>query len=90
MMKKMVVQALSAAVGTGLLGLIVGYLVYGKMAGDYVSVGTIFSPSGNMLESATQSLVGIDAMRGKIWMCGGVGALIGLAARMWPVLKLMK
>ena len=90
MIKKLLIQVLSAAVGTGVLGLIVGYLIYGKIAGDYVSLSTIFSPSGNILESAAQSISGIDAIRTKILISGGVGALIGLAVRIWPAIKLMK
>ena len=90
MMKKLLLQAVGAAAGTGVVGLIVGYLVYGKIAGEYVSLGTLLSPGGNLLESAAQSLAGIDAIRTKILTCGGVGAVIGLIARFLPALNLMK
>ncbi len=80
-------KLVSSAVTFGLLGLVVGYLIYGKIAGDYVSLSTLFATSNNVLESAVQSLAGIDAMRSKILMCGAVGAVIGVVVRLLPILK---
>jgi hypothetical protein len=78
MNKDIIVQALITAVVVGVLGLIFGYLIYGKVAGDYVSLSTLFSSSSNVLERTARSIAGIDAIRSKVFLCGGVGALIGL------------
>lgn len=78
MLQKKLMQIIGAMVGAGLLGMIVAYLIYGKIAGDYLSLSTIFSTSDNMLESAAQSLAGIDDIRNKILAGGVAGVLTGL------------
>jgi hypothetical protein len=62
------------------LGLIVGYAVFGKLAGHYVSLKTLFSFGGNALETALRSMSGIDDMRNKVLLCGLGGAVIGVLA----------
>lgn len=61
----------------GVLGLIVGYAIFGKLAGDYVSLKTLFSFGGNAFHRAFQSVTGIEDMRNKILLCGAAGAAIG-------------
>lgn len=60
------------------LGLIVGYAVFGKWAGDYVNLETLFSFGGNKLQGAFRSLSGVEDMRNKILICGAVGAVVGV------------
>ena len=60
------------------LGLLVGYVFFGKWAGDYVSLKTLFSFGGNSIQSAFRSISGIEEMRDKILVCGVIGALVGL------------
>ncbi len=62
----------------GVLGLIVGYAIFGKLAGDYVSLKTLFSFGGNAFHRAFQSVSGIEDMRNKILLCGAAGAVIGV------------
>lgn len=62
----------------GVLGLIVGYAIFGKLAGDYVSLKTLFSFGGNAFHRAFQSVTGIEDMRNKILLCGAAGAVIGV------------
>ena len=83
MTKKMI----GTIVGAGIAGLIVGYLIFGKIEGDYVSWSTIFSSSNNFLESAEQSIFGIDSIRNKILLCGGGGVLISVISIFLPKLK---
>lgn len=59
------------------LGLIVGYAIFGKWAGDYVSLKNLLSFGGNGLQSAFRSISGIEDMRNKILICGAVGAVLG-------------
>ncbi len=73
-MKKNLLSIIAFAV----LGLIVGYAIFGKWAGDYVSLNTLFSFGGNAFHRAFQSVTGIEDMRNKILLCGAAGAAVGV------------
>ncbi len=60
------------------LGLIIGYAIFGKWAGDYVSLKTLFTFGGNAFQRAFQSVSGIEDMRTKILLCGAAGAAVGV------------
>lgn len=60
------------------LGLVIGYWFFGKFVGGHVSLSTLFNFDGNALQSAFQSISGIEAMRNKILLCGVAGAVAGL------------
>jgi ABC-type Co2+ transport system permease subunit len=60
------------------LGLIVGYAYFGKWAGDYVSLKTLFSFGGNAFQNAFRSASGIEEMRNNILLSGVVGAVVGV------------
>ncbi|MDO8927103.1 MAG: hypothetical protein Q7U94_09360 [Sideroxyarcus sp.] len=62
------------------LGLIVGYAIFGKWAGEYVSLKTLFTFGGNAFQRAFQSVSGIEEMRTKILLCGAAGAVVGVLA----------
>jgi hypothetical protein len=76
MNQKNIISILAFAV----LGLIIGYSVFGKIAGEYVNVGTVFTFGGNAFHRAFQSVTGIVDMRNKILLCGAAGAVIGFLA----------
>ncbi len=61
-------------------GLIVGYAVFGKLGGEYVSLRTLFSFGGNALFRAFQSISGLEDMRNKILLCGVAGGVVGILA----------
>ena len=60
------------------LGLIVGYAVFGKWAGEYVSLKTLLSFGGNAFQNAFRSISGVEEMRNKILLCGLAGAVVGV------------
>lgn len=60
------------------LGLIIGYAIFGKWAGDYVSLKTLFSFGGNALQKAFSSISGLEEIRNKILLCGLGGAVAGV------------
>lgn len=62
----------------GLLGLVVGYLFFGKVAGEYMSINTIFNTSGGQLGDFGRKVSGITSIRQNILISGGVGGIIGL------------
>lgn len=69
---------LLSIVAFAVLGLVVGYAVFGKWAGDYVSLKTLFNFGGNAFQRAFQSVSGIEDMRNKIMLCGVAGAVVGV------------
>jgi hypothetical protein len=70
-------KSIISIVAFAVLGLIVGYAVFGKLAGEYVNLSTVFTFGGNAFHRAFQSVTGIDDMRNKILLCGAAGAVIG-------------
>jgi hypothetical protein len=69
----------------GIAGLVVGYLIFARTEGGYVSVQALFTPSSNVLEELVKSVTGIKRMREKILICGaagaGAGVILGLVTR---------
>jgi hypothetical protein len=61
----------------GIGGLVLGYVIFGKIGGEYVDLNVILSTNNNFLQKALHSIAGIDAMRSKILWCGAGGALLG-------------
>lgn len=74
MISRMVIFALVI----GLIGLIFGYLVFGRIGGEYLTVKQVFQASENVLEDIAASITGLEAARRNIWVSGAVGAGIGL------------
>jgi len=62
----------------GIIGLAVGYALFGKWGGEYVSLETLFSFGGNRLQGAFRSISGIENMRNKVLLCGAAGVVVGL------------
>ncbi len=62
------------------LGLIIGYAIFGKWGGQYVSLKTLFSFGGGGFESAFRSISGIEDMRNRVLLCGVAGAVVGALA----------
>lgn len=62
---------------SGLIGLAVGYALFGKWGGEYVSLDTLFSFGGNRLQGAFRSIGGIEDMRNKVLMSGAAGLVAG-------------
>lgn len=70
--------AVLSLIALTVLGLITGYLLFGKLAGDYVSITRLLGMNGSLLDNAFNSITGIDAMRNKILLSGAAGAVLGL------------
>ena len=74
-MKNIIILGIVLAV----LGLLFGYFVFGKIAGEYVSVKVLFtSSSGSVIRGLAQKLVGITTIRRNILISGGVGLVAGV------------
>ena len=59
------------------IGMAIGYGIFGKIAGHYVSVSSLLSFGGNALQNAWSSVSGLTEMRNKILLCGAGGAVVG-------------
>ncbi|MFH2139744.1 MAG: hypothetical protein ABII63_03025 [Pseudomonadota bacterium] len=71
-MQKIVFILICAAIGMA-----IGYGIFGKIAGHYVSLNSLLSFGGNALQNAWSSVSGLTEMRNKILLCGAGGAVVG-------------
>lgn len=62
----------------GIIGLVIGYLFFGKIAGDYINLKTIFSVSENALQSFGRKISGLEDIKKNILISGGIGGIIGI------------
>lgn len=65
-------------VGLGLIGLVFGYLMFGRFLGEYLSLGEFLAPADNVLEELGRQIAGIKTARQNVLIAGGVGAVAGL------------
>jgi hypothetical protein len=65
----------------GILGIVVGYLLFAKIGGEYISLKYLFN-SGGALQSLGEKFLGIDELKQNIkqnvMISGGVGGIVGL------------
>jgi len=78
-------RTVSSAVVLGVIGLIVGYLLFARTGGgNYVSIGDLFSPARSGLaglgQRLTEAVRGIVEIRRNILISGLVGVVVGLVA----------
>ncbi|WP_430809440.1 MULTISPECIES: hypothetical protein [unclassified Carboxylicivirga] len=66
---------------TAMVGLVLGYVFFGKIGGEYISLSTLLKPAENSLIAFGQKISGIESIKNNIAICGGVGALAGIAYR---------
>jgi hypothetical protein len=71
-MKKIVVIVLFV-----IIGLVFGYLVFGRIAGEYVDLNLIFAQTDSGLESFGRNIAGLTKMKQNILLSGGAGAILG-------------
>lgn len=62
----------------GLLGLVVGYLIFGRVGGEFIAITDLLNFSENILDDITQSITGVKQARQNILVSGAVGAGVGL------------
>lgn len=65
----------------GILGLIVGYVLFGKIAGEYASLKAIFGANGNAFESFGRKISGLTQIKHNILISGGIGLILGLVIK---------
>ncbi len=60
------------------IGLIIGYLLFGKIGNEYVSLKAIFRVSKSGIESFGRGISGLTKIKQNIFISGGAGAVLGL------------
>ncbi|MGM0497364.1 MAG: hypothetical protein ACQESJ_05560 [Bacteroidota bacterium] len=61
-----------------IIGLVLGYLIFGRIAGEYVGLEAIFSDSSNFIKSVGRNITGLEQMKQNILISGGAGGVLGL------------
>ena len=61
-----------------IIGLIVGYFIFGQINGEFVSPVDIFKSPDNFISRTINNLVGIDEIRQNILISGAIGAIMGI------------
>ena len=73
-MKNIVVSAIIL----GIVGLVAGYFLFGKIGNHYISLQNLIIPSESVLKQLGNTLIGVDEARRNILISGGVGAVFGI------------
>lgn len=73
-------RVLVSAVIFGIVGLVVGYLIFGRVAGEFIPIQTIFRLPENMIGSMAQNVTGVSDARQSIFISGAVGLGLGVVA----------
>ncbi len=74
MMKKLVILILLF----GILGFIFGYIIFGRIGGEYISLKFLFQSPVNPLETFGRKISGIQEIKQNIVISGVAGAFLGV------------
>ena len=61
----------------GMVGLVFGYLVFGRIAGEYVSVSNLINLPASWVEELGETLTGVRQIRQRIFTTGVTGLVLG-------------
>ena len=59
-------------------GLVVGYLIFGRLGGEFIGLGQLFSPAESWLEEIGESITGVKQARQNILISGAIGLGLGI------------
>jgi hypothetical protein len=71
-------RILVSTIGLGLVGLVIGYLIFGRIGGEFIALETLLKTPQNILGELGQKITGVADARQNILISGGVGAALGL------------
>lgn len=83
-MKRLIVRTILGAI----VGLVVGYFLFGEVAGVRLSIGDLIPSGGTAgiggaIRNAAQDLVGISEVRRNILLAGAGGAGVGIVGSLF-------
>jgi predicted tellurium resistance membrane protein TerC len=70
-------KILSTALLLGIIGLVVGYFLFGKVGNSYIGLKALLMPSDSLLSQIGNTLRGVETIRQNILLSGGAGAVVG-------------
>jgi hypothetical protein len=70
-------KILSNALFLGIIGLVVGYFLFGKVGNSYIGLKALIIPNESLLSQLGNKLRGVETIRQNILLSGSVGAVIG-------------
>ncbi len=73
-------RVLVSAIVFGIVGLVLGYLIFGRVAGEYIPIQTVFRMPENFVGSFAQNVTGVTDARRSILIAGAVGLGLGVVA----------
>ena len=73
----MIGRVISTAVVVGVVGLVVGYLVFARQGGGFINPLELFFPGQDVFSQFGDAVRGGERVRNNVLATGGVGALIG-------------
>jgi hypothetical protein len=59
------------------VGLVIGYLIFGKVNGNMISLKTLCLPAENGIKKLASKAADLGSIRLKILACGAAGAVFG-------------
>lgn len=74
----MIQKVILSGIFVGCLGLVVGYLIFGQVAGEYVEIQKLINPPQDWLQEIQETITGIGEIRQNILISGVVGVGFGL------------
>lgn len=70
-------KIIGSALIVGVIGLGIGYLIFGRIGGEFIPVEALLNPPENILAELGQKITGVAEARQNILISGGVGAAVG-------------
>lgn len=70
-------QVVSTAIVLGLVGLLVGYLLFARRNGGYMNPVDVFFPGSDLFSQIGDTLSGGQRIRNNVLISGLVGAVVG-------------
>lgn len=74
-------QIVTTAVVVGVLGLVVGYVIFARSGGSYMNPIDVFFPGSDLLSQIGDTISGGERIRRNVLLSGAVGAVVGAAFR---------
>ena len=72
----------TTAVVAGILGLVVGYLIFARNGGGYMNPIDVFFPGSDLFSQIGDTLSGAERARRNVLLSGVIGAVVGAAFRL--------
>ena len=68
---------ITSAVFLGVIGLVAGYFLFGKVGNSYIGLTELINPGDSLLSQLGSKLKGVESIRQNILLSGSVGAIVG-------------